>query len=229
MFDQDKHRTVMMRILRDIFDHQKLRNILAFKGGTMAMMFYGLPRMSVDLDFDLLEEESIKTVIENLDKILPKYGQIIERADKKYTIFYLIDYGFGDRKLKIEISKKKKETKYEVKNYMGIGMKVMNRAAMVACKLAAVVERTHEANRDLFDMWYFLKADLSIDRDLFKMETGLEVDEGWKKLLERVEKIKKNEILFGLGDLLDEKMKYQVREKMAEELKFEVQLKLKSV
>ena len=137
----------------------------------------------------------------------------------------MIDYGFEERKLKIEITKKKKETVYEIKNYLGIAMLVMNEGAMVACKMAAMVGRTHEANRDIFDVWYFLKEGMEIDEKLFESESGMVVDEGWKAILQRAEKLKSNEVLFGLGDLLDEAKKDFVRNKLVEELKFEVEIR----
>ena len=215
----------MIRILKEIYDDSVLRGILGFKGGTMAMMFYGLPRMSVDLDFDLLDSKVKEKVFERLDKILPKFGKVLEKADKKYTLFYLVDYGYEQRKLKIEINKIKKDTVYEIKNYLGISMLVMNGPAMLACKMAAVVGRKHEANRDVFDMWYFLKSGMEIDEQLFENESGMKMREGWKVMVDRINRLKPNEVLFGLGDLLDESKKYFVREKMIDELKFEIGLR----
>lgn len=226
MFDRRVHKLVMIRILRAIYSEVELRGKLAFKGGTMAMMFYDLPRMSVDLDFDLLDEAMVGLVMERFNKLLPKYGKVIEAVDKKYTIFYLVDYGYSERKLKIEISKRKKETKYVIGNYLGIPMLIINRSAMVACKLMALINRTHEANRDVFDMWYFLKNGMEVDKELFEMETGISLTEGWEKAKNRISGLKKNELLFGLGDLLDNSMKETVKKQMVDDLKWEIEARL---
>ena len=50
------HKTVLFQILKDIYADTTLSPFLGFKGGTAALMFYGLNRFSVDLDFDLLDE-----------------------------------------------------------------------------------------------------------------------------------------------------------------------------
>ena len=47
----------MLQILRDIYSDLELANYLGFKGGTALMFFHGLPRFSVDLDFNLLKPE----------------------------------------------------------------------------------------------------------------------------------------------------------------------------
>jgi predicted nucleotidyltransferase component of viral defense system len=51
------HKTVLFQILKDIYSDSLLAPFLGFKGGTAAVMFYGLDRFSVDLDFDLLNKE----------------------------------------------------------------------------------------------------------------------------------------------------------------------------
>jgi len=48
--------------------------VLGFKGGTAAMLFYGLPRFSVDLDFDLLDSDKKELVLEKISQLLPRYG-----------------------------------------------------------------------------------------------------------------------------------------------------------
>jgi len=43
---------------------------LGFKGGTAAHLFYGLGRFSVDLDFDLFNEDKETIIFEKTEKIL---------------------------------------------------------------------------------------------------------------------------------------------------------------
>ncbi len=52
--DITKHKTHLTNILLDVYKNSTLSPVLGFKGGTAAMLFYKLPRFSVDLDFDLL-------------------------------------------------------------------------------------------------------------------------------------------------------------------------------
>ena len=93
MFEIDTHKRVMVEVLLDIYRDSLLRNLLGFKGGTMAYLFYELPRMSVDLDFDLIDVTKKEEVFEKLKQILSKY-KVIEEVDKKNCLFFLVDYGF---------------------------------------------------------------------------------------------------------------------------------------
>ena len=54
MTDINKHKFFLVSILKDIYSDIELANSLGFKGGTAQMLFYDLPRFSVDLDFNLL-------------------------------------------------------------------------------------------------------------------------------------------------------------------------------
>jgi len=223
MFDKDKHRSIMLRILKDIYG-SNIAKYLGFKGGTMAYLFYELPRMSVDLDFDLLDFNKKTEVFEYLKEILAKHGQILESVVKKNTLFFLVDYGYSQRKLKIEVSRRGTDIEFVVKNYMGIAMLVMNKAAMVSCKLVALVDRNKFASRDVFDINYFLKNGFEIDRDLVEKMTGKKFKEVIKMAIERINKLKSNEVMFGLGDLLDEKTKIYVREKLIEDVMLELKM-----
>jgi len=55
MIDLNKHRFYLVRILKDIYSDIELANNLGFKGGTALMLFYDLPRISVDPDFNLID------------------------------------------------------------------------------------------------------------------------------------------------------------------------------
>jgi hypothetical protein len=71
------------------------------------MFFYGLPRMSVDLDFDLLgDTTNYLDLIPHITTILSQFGKIDDYQDKHYTIYYELNYGFGNKNMKIEISKR---------------------------------------------------------------------------------------------------------------------------
>ena len=226
MFDSEKHKSIMVRILKEIYIDNSLGNLLGFKGGTMAYLFYDLPRESVDLDFDLLNINSEKQVFEKVKSLLEKHGKLVECIIKKNTLFYLLDYGYTERKLKIEITRKKTEANFVVMNYLGISMLVMNRKAMVAGKLLALATRAKFANRDVFDVWYFLKNGWEIDENVVKGKKGETTGSTIKKAILRVEKIKDNEILNGLGDLLTNSMKDFVRKHLKEDALLELRMRL---
>lgn len=228
-FHKELHKDISVGILREVYADTLLRTSLGFKGGTAAMLFYGLPRFSVDLDFNLLEPDKKETVFERLKKILPKYGTIIEAKDKHYTLFFLINYKKGERGLKVEISKRPLQYAYAPKNFLGIPMLVMREEDMAAGKLSALLTRKRFATRDIFDMWFFLKEHWEINEAILKENTGLTLAQALRKAQTVVRKVKKTELLAGLGELLDEKQKIWVREKLQDELIFLLKLYLSHI
>jgi predicted nucleotidyltransferase component of viral defense system len=224
MVNIDLHRSKFINILRGIYGDPGLRTILGFKGGTAAMLFYGLPRFSVDLDFDLLDESKKELVFEKISQLLPQHGILSQATDKRFTLFFLLNYQKGEWNLKIEISKRAEPSQFVVKNYLGISMLVMSEPDMAAGKLAALLTRTHFAARDVFDTWYFLKNNWPINENLFMRKTGLSLSEGFEKAKIQVRGIKKTELLAGVGDVLDNKQKDWARAKLVDELLFYLDL-----
>jgi len=121
----ERHRQVMVSILKHIYSDVRLGSVLGFKGGTVMALFYDLPRFSVDLDFDLLDIKKKDEVFELLKKLLLEFGEIKNQADKRYTLFFLLNYGEGEWNMKVEVNKRAFESEYELKNYLGVSMKVM--------------------------------------------------------------------------------------------------------
>jgi len=220
MLDKNRHKIILVKILKEIYSDPALRNILGFKGGTAAYLFYGLPRFSVDLDFDLLEEKKKDFVFDRLKEILPKVETLIESTKKRYTLFYLMSYQKGERKIKIEISQRLGKNSFVVRSYLGIPVLLMEKKNMTAGKLAALLTRKKFAARDLFDLWFFLKNNWEIDEEVVKEKTDLTLKTALGKAIEKIKKIKKNQLLQGLGELLDEKQKPWVRENLQKEALF---------
>lgn len=94
----------MAQILTMIFKDKDLCNLLGFKGGTAMMFFHGLPRFSTDLDFNLLDVSQSDYVYGKVRNILTKFGTIDDEAKKFFGPVMVLDYGKGERMLKIEIS-----------------------------------------------------------------------------------------------------------------------------
>jgi len=220
MLDIAKHKFILVQILKDIYLDKDIGPILGFKGGTAVYLFYNLPRFSVDLDFNLLDETKIALVFRKIKSILIKYGKLKEAKEKRFTLFFIISYGEKDTNIKLEISKRKYPDKYEIKNYLGISMLVMGKDDMAAHKLVALLERKSIANRDLFDIWYFFKNNWSVNKDLVEIRTGQKFEKILKKCIKIVEQIKEKTILQGLGEILEERQKDRVKAKLKQELLF---------
>lgn len=220
MVNIDLHRSMFITILREIYADPVLRVVLGFKGGTAAYFFYDLPRFSVDLDFDLLDVFKQAEVFEKLKQLLPKFGVLSQASNKQNTLFFLLNYTKGERNLKIEISKRAIPAKFFPRNYLGISILVMSEADMAASKLSALLTRKHLATRDVFDLWFFLKNNWPINESLLLQKAGVSLVDALTTARIQVLKMKKNELLAGLGDLLDNNQKDWVREKLVDELVF---------
>lgn len=208
----------MGQILKDIYTDVSISPLLGFKGGTCAYFFYNLPRFSVDLDFDLLvvSEENQKLVFEKIVAILSKYGQIKDRHIKRFTVFALLSYGDDDHNIKVEINVRKLveniQDHYEMKEYLGISMFVAKKDYLFASKLSALTLRNETAMRDIYDIYYFAKSNWDINAEVIKERTEKTTKEYLSDCIAFMEKVKDNQIMQGLGELIDsEKEKAWVR------------------
>ena len=224
MLDNAKHRTKLIEILKDIYEDPELRTALGFKGGTAAMLFYSLPRLSVDLDFDLLKIGQEELVFEKIKTILEKHGELREARKKRFTLFFIVSYEWGEHNLKVEISRRETVSSFELKNYLGIPMLVMKQADMTAGKLSAIITRKKPAMRDVFDSWFFLTNHWSLNEEVFEQKTGVSLEKGLEIIINQIEGIRRNEILQGMGELITEGQKNWVREKLVEETVFQLRL-----
>lgn len=220
----DTHKSVLVTILREIYADPLLRVALGFKGGTAAVLFYGLPRFSVDLDFDLLDSKKTEAVFLRLKELLPQFGEVKDASVKRHTLFFLLNYQKGERSLKVEISKRPSLSHYELKNYLGISVLVMKKEDMAAGKLSALLTRKRFAARDLFDLWFYFKNNWQINEKVLAEKTGLTLKQALKQTIEKVEKVKSTQLLQGLGELLEQKQKSWIKEKLKDELLFYLRL-----
>jgi predicted nucleotidyltransferase component of viral defense system len=208
----------MVQILKDIYSDIELANSLGFKGGTALMFFYGLPRFSVDLDFNLLNVEKEDVVYRKIRKILLKYGKIHDEAKKFFGPLIVLDYGFDQRKLKVEITNRLFENHYEIKNLLGIDMKVMIPKDMFAHKLCALLDRNAIANRDIFDCWFFMQKQTPVNKSIIEFRMEMPYAEYLQKCIEHLESVSDKGLLQGMGELMDDKMKIFVRNKLRTEV-----------
>jgi len=227
--DRTTHKNILIRILKDIFTDPNVGPFLGFKGGTAAFLFYDLNRFSVDLDFDLLDATKEDQVFNRVKEILESYGTLKEAEMKRFNLFYLLSYEekvVGAQNVKVEINRRDFGSKYEVKSYIGIPMKVMIKEDMVAHKLCAMYERIGKTNRDIFDVYFFLKDNWPVNKQIVEKRTGMTYKEFLQKNIELLEKTTDRNILSGMGELLDEKQKAWVKSKLRIETIFLMKLAL---
>jgi len=217
MIDLNKHKFLLIQILKDIYSDIELSNSLGFKGGTALMFFYDLPRFSVDLDFNLLEKNQEDRVYTKVRKILLKYGSIYDEAKKFYGPLVVMNYGYGERNLKVEISNRAFENHYEIKNLLGINIKVMVLEDLFAHKLCALLDRNSITNRDIFDCWFFLEKRTPINKDIVESRMKMPFADYIQKCINLLEDMSDKGLLHGLGELIDSSLKRFVHKKMRHE------------
>ena len=217
MIDINRHKFFLVQILKDVYSDIELANCLGFKGGTALMLLYELPRFSVDLDFNLIIKDKEEVVYEKVRKILLKYGKIYDEARKFYGPVIVLDYGIGERKLKVEISNRIFENRYEIKNFLGINMKVMVLPDMFAHKLCALLDRNSIAGRDIFDCWFFMKNQSPVNKEIVESRMNVRLAEYIQRCIDRLEQVDDKHLLHGTGELMDDEMKKFVRSKLRTE------------
>ena len=220
------HKNILIKILKDIYTDSSLGPLLGFKGGTAMYLFYDLERFSVDLDFDLLDETKEQEVFDKMENIVKEYGTIKEKTNKRHTLFILLSYNEEAQNIKVEINKRSFGSQYEVKNYLGISMLVMKKEDMFAHKLVAMTERTKIANRDVFDVYFFLKNNWGINKEIVEKRTEMEFTKYLEKCIKSVENISNRGILSGMGELIDGKQKDWVKSKLKQDTVFLLKLML---
>ncbi|MEK7544231.1 MAG: nucleotidyl transferase AbiEii/AbiGii toxin family protein [Patescibacteria group bacterium] len=227
MLHKEKHQLFMGQILRDIYTDTALAPLLGLKGGTCAYFFYGLPRFSVDLDFDLLSELDTGRqthIFHRVVDILQQYGGVKDSFMKRHTLFALLSYGKEDHNIKIEISTRTLvadyQTCFEMKDYLGISMFVSRKEYLFASKLSALALRRETAMRDIYDIYFFAKNNWDLRKDIVELQTNKRFSPYMTECITLVESINDNQILQGLGECIDEKEKIWVKRNLRKEVIF---------
>ena len=190
----------MMQVLLAIFRHPELYRLLGFKGGTSLMLFHGLTRFSTDLDFNLLDASQSENVYHLLHQLLLKFGTIDDEAMKFYGPILVLNYGKGERMLKIEVSNRDYPNHYELKSLLGTDIRVMTMPDMFAHKLCALGERI--TPRDIYDVWFFLQNRTDINAEIVSLRTGMSVSDYAMQCAEKVRGYSSRILMQGLGEVL---------------------------
>ncbi len=222
--DYSKHKNILLQILKDIYSDISIAPHLGFKGGTAALLFYDLNRDSIDLDFDLLDESKETEVFEKIQKITANYGTVIDSRIKHFNLLNVISYAPGAQKVKVEVNRRNFGSRYELKTLLGISMLVMAQEDMFAHKLMAMHERVGKTSRDIYDVWFFLKNNWPVNKDIVKQRLSMSFKELLQKCLEQLENMDNKHILDGLGDFLTEPQKDWARAKLKSDTIFFLKL-----
>jgi len=203
--------------LVDIF--KEFGGKLGFKGGTCAYLFYELPRISLDLDFDLLRPFEKKDV-DALRAILAKKGMIRDFKDKRFTIFFLLAYKKDAPNIKVELNKRVwKNNTYKTIWFLGVEMKIADESTVLTNKLIALSDRRMPVARDLFDGYYLLKLGFKLNEKLIMERTGKTLEGYIEYLVPFIERTYNDKnILHGLGEILEEKQKNWIKKELIQEI-----------
>ncbi len=217
-FDTDTHKRMLTVLLLDIC--KNMGSKIAFKGGTASMMFYNLPRLSLDLDFDALEEINEKNQ-KKIEFILNKHGRILEKENKRNTIFYLFSYSQDSPNIKIEINKRIWENNsYKEKQLMGVPIKIQDETTTLSNKMVALINRKSTVTRDLFDIHFFLTMHFQPNKRLIKERTSMDFEDFLKNLIKHIDdNFNEKNILQGIGELIDDSQKLWMRKNLISEIK----------
>ena len=214
--DKNKHKFYMAQILSLIFKDKNLCNVLAFKGGTSLMFFHNLNRFSTDLDFNLLDPDKFDLAYDKVRAILTRFGTIDAEAKKLYGPVLVLNYGKGERMLKVEISVRQSPNHYEVRSLAGTDIRVMVMPDMFAHKLCDMGERL--SPRDIYDVWFFLQNHTEINEEIVRIRTAKSVSEYTAWCAEHVKEASPKLLMQGLGEVLnDAKSKTFVKNKLIAE------------
>ena len=215
--DKQKQKIYMAQILSLVFKDKDLCNVLGFKGGTALMFFHNLPRFSTDLDFNLLDMSKQDVAYNKVRQILLRFGTIDDEAKKLNGPILVLNYGKGERMLKVEISNRQYDNHYETKNLAGTDIRVLTIPDMFAHKLCAMGERL--SPRDVFDVWFFLQQmHANINENIINERTGKTVAEYAAWCSQRVREASPKLLMQGLGEVIDDtRTKNFVKTKLIEE------------
>lgn len=218
--DYSKHKNILLQILKDVYSDTSIAPHLGFKGGTASLLFYGLTRDSVDLDFDLLNEEKETEVFEKIQKIIASYGTVVDSRIKKFNLLNVLSYAPGAQRIKVEVNRRQFGSKYELKTLLGISMLVMVQEDVFAHKLMAMYERVGKTSRDIYDVWFFLENHWPINKEIVEQRSGETFKDVLQLTAEQLENLDNRHILDGLGDFLTEPQKDWARAKLKSETIF---------
>jgi predicted nucleotidyltransferase component of viral defense system len=210
-------------LLLEIYKTSGAGDKLIFKGGTCASLFYGLPRLSFDLDFDLpVPFETGEAAL--LRAALARHAEVRDEKDKAQTLFFLLVYEKGAPNIKIEVNKRVWRHNSDKAVWMlGVEMRIADETTLATNKIVALSDRRNPVARDLFDAHYFLTMGYRLNEDLVRERTGKDLGRYLAELAAFVPRVfTPKAVLHGLGDVLDEKQKTWAKSRLVDDFLAEI-------
>lgn len=218
MLNVEKHKQILIKLLIDLAREKSAAALLGFKGGTALYFFHGLDRFSVDLDFDWLGGEQVD--VETIDAVIKKHLAVLEQRRKRFTWLWIGSYEKGFQRVKVEINARKYPNRYETLDFRGYSVKVMSPGDMLAHKLCAALDRKTLQNRDLYDVWFMFEKNFPVNEEIIELRTGKKLRFYLADLLTTINGLPPTyDFLNGLGEVVDERKKSWIKNKLREELK----------
>lgn len=161
----------------------KILDELYFGGGTMLRLCHNLNRYSTNLDFWLKPEKDPGKIFELLKSLFAANYEILESADKNYTLLFQIRSQRSKRTLKIEIRKDQSDFEWERKIAFSkftekqVQLSGLTLEQMMKNKVEALLSR--KIIRDCFDIDFLFKRGVPLPKDKKKLKQILSVIESF--------------------------------------------------
>ena len=178
-------------------------------------------------DFDLLEDGEADFVFQKAIEIVQKYGSLKNCPRNDSVCFVWSRMRIEHRNIKVEINRRKFESSYEIKTYLGVSMQVMQIEDMFAHKLMAMHERIGDTSRDIFDVWFFLQKRYLINKSMVEKRAEMSFNQFISTCIDQLQKLDNRRILYGLGELLLPNQKDWAKAKLRQETIALLTLRLK--
>lgn len=219
--DTQKHKFILMSILLDISKNKLLKESLVFKWGTALFLLYGLDRFSTDLDFDFIWNTNHQDILKHIKTLLLSYGEVKNTRVKRNTIFAILSYWNIDHNIKVEISTRWISGSYSLQSFQWIQLNILDLWSLWANKFIALQGRNKLANRDIYDIHFFLKNNFHVDKEILEKRSGKDFKKYIQSMIDFLQKLPKNyNILDWLWITLDAKQKKIVKNNLIGETIF---------
>jgi hypothetical protein len=87
-------------------------------------------------------------------------------------------------------------------------------------------ERIGKTNRDIFDVWFFLKNNWPLNKEIVIKRTGIAFKDFLQQCINHLDKLSDRHILSGIGELLDDKQKIWIKNNLRKDTIFLLKIKL---
>ncbi len=209
------HKSQIMQVLMAVADNKVLSESLYFKGGTCAAMLGHLDRFSVDIDFDMGDENKIEITRKEFETVFKKLNMRIVEKNTNILQFSIKYNAPPNHKNTLKINalgEKYKSNRYEQCFIPEINrtMNCQTVETMFANKLVTVSERYEKhktiTGRDIYDIHYFLLTGKRYLPEIVIERTGKTVLEYLKKLRQFIiDKVTSEVLIVDLGPLANPK------------------------